>query len=153
MARGQSRWAWVCVALAALAVCFLAGRHMGQRRQATALLPPPPDEDGISLARRLAPRLGLRVVPTSQDGRPKHNAYLTATGLRWKELNVLPRSAEHLGRWRGTLYCERSNYPNARPEEVDPGSDCWLRAGPFIFFGDPELLARLREALLKPEPD
>jgi hypothetical protein len=28
------------------------------------------------------------------------------------------------------------------------GEDCWLRAGPFVLFGEPRLLAEIREALL-----
>jgi hypothetical protein len=59
-------------------------------------------------------------------------------------------------RWAGVVYCERVRYPadrervveyEYRDEVVQSWADCGLRAGPFLFFGDPELLARIRTAL------
>jgi hypothetical protein len=150
MATDRFHWAWFRTGVVALTTFTLAGLVLSERRRP---LLTPPEENGVDLARRLAPRLGLGVVGTSQNSTSRHNAYLTATGLTWQELNRLPRSAEHVGRWRGTLYCERSNNHNARQEEVDSGSGCWLRAGPFVFFGDRELLACIQETLTGPEPD
>jgi hypothetical protein len=62
----------------------------------------------------------------------------------------LSKSREHLANWRGTIYCERS----ARAQqELPQWEGCSLHAGPFIFFGDPELLAQIPEALADAKPE
>jgi hypothetical protein len=90
MPQGQSRWAWLGIVLAALAFCLLAGRRAGQRPGLEAL-PSPPDEEGISLARRLAPRLGLRVVGTSRKGLSTPKCLFGKKSLERKDEQDLPK--------------------------------------------------------------
>jgi hypothetical protein len=90
--------------------------------------------------------LELRVVPTQQDGTTRYNAYLTTTNKEWKELNLMLKVPEQADQWRGTLYVERSHNADIR---VQCWGDCCLVAGPFVFFGDRDLLARVRVALDK----
>lgn len=74
-------------------------------------------------------------------------AFLTTTDKSWEELNRLTKDPSQIQKWRGTVYCERLR------KEMEPSLDLWddyyLVAGPFVFFGDPELLERIR-AILAP---
>ena len=90
--------------------------------------------------------LELRVLPTQQDGLARYNAFLTTTNKTWEELNLVLKVPEQADRWRGTLYVERSHDTDIR---VQCWGDCCLVAGPFVFFGDRNLLARVRVALDK----
>jgi hypothetical protein len=48
-----------------------------------------------------------------------------------------------LGRWRGVVFTEEL----AGPAQQEPAGAGVLRYGRVLFFGDPALLARVREAL------
>jgi hypothetical protein len=50
-------------------------------------------------------------------------------------------------RWTGVVYGECSRHHEDRAGVVEEWADGGLRAGPFVFFGDPKLLARIRTAL------
>jgi hypothetical protein len=104
-----------------------------------------PDIPGL-VGRLRTAGLGLRVVPTGRNAKPDHNAYLTATGKGFEQLHAVPRMPEFIGDWRGTVYCERLYSQRAR-QEARQGGDYCLLAGPFLIFGDPELLARIRACL------
>jgi hypothetical protein len=93
--------------------------------------------------------LELRVVSTQDGGTPRHNAYLTKTDKKWGELNLMLKVPEQAERWRGTLYVERSHNTDIRAAYW---GDCCLVAGPFVFFGDRDLLARVRGALGEGHP-
>ena len=71
--------------------------------------------------------------------------YLTATPCVWESLNLLPRVPERAARWRGVVHCVR--YGSEIRPAVEEWGGCALTAGPFLFFGDPALLAEVREAL------
>jgi hypothetical protein len=105
------------------------------------------------VASHLAARgLSLRVVAAALEGDGRDGAFLTATDKEWEELNGLPKMAECLGQWRGTVYCERLRHPESRDPQVEAWGDGCLEAGPFLFFGDRDLLARIRAELQAPEP-
>jgi hypothetical protein len=89
--------------------------------------------------------LELRVVSTQNSGTLRHNAYLTTTAKKREELELLPKAPERAERWQGTLYVERSHNADVF---VQYWGDCCLVVGPFIFFGDRELLARVRDTLV-----
>jgi hypothetical protein len=91
--------------------------------------------------------LALRVVPTQKDEVVSHNAYLTTTDQRWEEFNRLPKSCDLIDSWRGTVYVEKGPADADQSDRMQLWGDCCLAAGPFLFFGDPELLARIRSAL------
>jgi hypothetical protein len=49
--------------------------------------------------------------------------------------------------WSGVVYCEWGHRNEAREDGLACWGECGLRAGPFLFFGDPEMLAEIRAAL------
>jgi hypothetical protein len=91
--------------------------------------------------------LSFRVVAAEQ-GKPGHRAYLTTTAATRRELDRLMKVPERLADWQGTVYCERHTHDeeNLRVRRGLWGSGC-LEAGPFLLFGDPDLLAEIRAAL------
>jgi hypothetical protein len=91
--------------------------------------------------------IDVQAVPADKDGRSSTNVFLTTTERPWEELNRLPKAADCLSYWRGTVYCEKIDHPAVRRHRIQVWEGCCLAAGPFVFFGDPELLQRLRVAL------
>ncbi len=100
------------------------------------------------LLRHLEARgLGLHALPTFQGGSLDRSAYLTVPGKSLEEVKYLVMDPGRIHRWTGVVFCEDCPRLDARNLEV-LGTDCSLRVGPFIFFGDRDLLARIRGALL-----
>jgi hypothetical protein len=91
--------------------------------------------------------LPLHLSPTGPGANTRVNAYLTTTAKPGAELYWLLKDRKAMQRWAGVVYCERLGRPEDREESVESWAECGLRAGPFVFFGDPELLARIRTAL------
>jgi hypothetical protein len=92
--------------------------------------------------------LGLRVVSTLKVGGGTHRmAFLTTTDQGWEELTRLLRGRSQIDRWRGTLYCERGPAGGDWDDLKRQWGDCCLVVGPFLLFGDRELLGRVRAAL------
>jgi hypothetical protein len=92
----------------------------------------------------------LYAVPMT-DSSPEEGIYLCEQPLPREQLQRLPRAAEQGDRWRGVVYCER----NRRLGEIEENEwqrwgEYGLRRGPFVLFGDPALLGRIREALSEP---
>jgi hypothetical protein len=90
---------------------------------------------------------GLRAVPTNEQQSSCRNSYLTRTDWGWDRLNQLPWDRRRIDRWRGTAYCERISDPEERNIVAGMWGDCGMAAGPFVLFGDSELLAEIRKAL------
>jgi hypothetical protein len=147
---GVSKLSWrVCwpllpVVLTGALLTVPLGQHGGG--SATPALP----LDDWDLARLVAylneEGLRLRRVSTQNKGVNPRKAYLTTTAKEWIDLDSLPKDPNQLARWEGTLYCERgpgSHWPDLKEQW---GDDC-LVVGPFLFFGDRELLGRVRAAL------
>jgi hypothetical protein len=134
-----------------LALPALAALVAGACGRARDRAPPPPLE-GWDVPRLLAhlraSGLDLRAVPTDRDGQAaRDRAFLTTADRPWEELNALLATPEQVGRWRGTVFCERLHQPGSRDEALRHWGGCGLRAGPFVLFGDPDLLDRVRAAL------
>jgi hypothetical protein len=112
--------------------------------------PPPGAINNWSMADLLrhAQSRGLRLHPTPTGlGRPLHrNAFFSERDTTWDRLNVLPKDPAAIARWAGVVYCERVTELGVTEEEVESWGEYALAIGPFVFFGDPELLARLRAA-------
>jgi len=123
-----------------LVLGLLASRHAA--RPATA----EPEGSVADLAGRLQERLsGLRVVAARADGDLRLGAYLCDSH---RELPDLCRLAIDLGnteKWTGVVFCQRL-YLSA-PVDYDDWGDNGLRHGPFLFFGDPEMIIHIRDAL------
>jgi hypothetical protein len=91
--------------------------------------------------------LPLHLSPTGLMANTRVNAYLTTTAKPGAELYRLVKDRRAKHRWTGVVYCGRSRHYEVLEGVVESWADCGLRAGPFVFFGDPELLARIRTAL------
>ncbi len=90
--------------------------------------------------------LGLCALPTRKGGPLVRNVFLTVPGKTFEDVEGLIKQPAFIGRWKGVVYCEE--YPRAEARDLETlWADCAWRAGPFVFFGDRELLARIREAL------
>jgi hypothetical protein len=139
-----------------LAVLFLGGigtlAALSGSRNKSSL---PADLDHWDLPRLLhhldGQGLGLREVPVSEAGPFGLNIFLTKTDKSWEQLNDLTKVRERVDQWRGTVYCERVSNLECYAEQIPLWGDCYLVAGRFVFFGDPELLAQIRDALRRSE--
>jgi hypothetical protein len=94
----------------------------------------------------------FRAVPTAGKGTIAANAFLTAQDRPWADLDALMKDQRTIARWKGVVFCERIPFPEARIWEVECWGPCGLWAYPFIFFGDPQMLAQLRAALAADPP-
>jgi hypothetical protein len=90
--------------------------------------------------------LGLRAVSTLNGGSTDPKAFLTTTDKGWEELTLLFRDPSRIDQWRGTLLCERGPAVDWA-DLARQGGDCCQEFGPFLLFGDRELLGRVRAAL------
>ncbi len=95
-------------------------------------------------------RAGLHVQLHSprKDGLIIHNAFLTTTQKEWDELNRLGINPgpSRVQEWCGIVCCERAG---ERELEHAHWEGHYLVVGPFTFYGDAELLGRIR-AILAP---
>ena len=126
------------VAMAFLAVCWVQWRD-------TAL---PLDKWNIPELVEQLNHAGVevRTVAVQSEGPHEQSAFLTTTEKGWNCLNRLVKDPKRIHEWRGIVYCER-RLPTA-PELVVPECEQYsLEVGPFFFFGDTELLARIGTAL------
>jgi hypothetical protein len=91
--------------------------------------------------------LSLDMVPLT-DISPEEGLFLCERPQPREQLQKLVRAAEHGERWRGVVFCEF----NRRLGEIDEAElarwgEHGMQLGPFVFFGDPALLRRIRQAL------
>jgi hypothetical protein len=91
--------------------------------------------------------LPVRIVFTKKDGVTTSNAFLTTTDQGFEEFNVLPRGEQYINQWRGVVYCEIIKNPQQRADASIGMKGYYLERDPFIFVGDPALLARIGSAL------
>jgi hypothetical protein len=102
----------------------------------------------IELADQLN-RMGVKVQLrfTQQDGTIGQTAFLTVTDKNWRSLNALKKDSKHIQEWRGVLFCERVGECDVTHLTTQWGNHC-LEVGPFLFYGDAELLRQVRDALI-----
>ena len=137
---------------AVLAAALLVG-WIGLRAGRPAASAVPPDDWDIPqlVAYLNDAGLGLRVVSALKNGVIDQTAFLTTSSKEWDDLNHLPKDPKQIHRWQGTLYCERGRAGFLMRDDwsalVRQWGDCCLVVGPFLFYGDRELLDRVRAAL------
>jgi hypothetical protein len=95
--------------------------------------------------------LTLRVVGADKAGADKNNAFLTTSKKTWEQLVGLPKSREAIDRWEGVVSCERMFLRGTRDIQMQIWGDCCLQVGSYLFFGDRDLLARIRACLRVPD--
>jgi hypothetical protein len=93
---------------------------------------------------RMGVEVRLRSIP--RQGPVGRSAFLTTTAKEWNDLNALTKDPTHIEEWGGTLYCERLGESHMT-YLADQWGEYSLTVGPFIFYGDVELLIRVRDAL------
>jgi hypothetical protein len=94
--------------------------------------------------------LEIRTIAVQEVGPHEQSAFLTTTQQDWHYLNRLVKDAKRIHEWKGVVYCERRT-PSS-PELIVPECAQYsLEVGPFYFFGDSELLARIGTALGRPD--
>jgi hypothetical protein len=143
--RGRLGGPFLAVALAGALLAVLIRQCLDSPQPSAG----PPDDWSIPqlVAYLNGKGLGLRMVSTRKDGIIDQNAFLTTTDRDWKELNGVPKVQEQMHCWSGTLFCLRKASESDWPDRVRFWGDCCLEAGPFVLFGDRELLARVEAAL------
>lgn len=127
----------------ALAACLaLAALYAGRGPAST-----PPADHLPGVPARLRER-GLELhlyTPEGAQGEVGHALYLTDGPREVAELKALPRDPRCLGRWRGVAFAEE--LAGSAVTQLEGAGV--LRFGRVVFFGDPELLALIQEALAK----
>ncbi len=90
---------------------------------------------------------GSRIVSTRADGQIDRSFILTAGNSDEDALRKLPRVSDCAEQWRDTVMCEWLR--NWQPAELflEEWGENGLALPPFVFFGDKELLAKIKEAL------
>ena len=147
MVKFRTGWLLPLALLAFAALAVAVGQRVG---------PPLPDApaDDWNIPQLLAylneAGLDLRLVATQKEGGLCSSAFLTITDKAWIDLNRLPKDPKQIERWRGALYCEQGPGGDAWSDLRRQWGDCCLILGPFLFFGDPDLLARVRDVLTAP---
>lgn len=93
-------------------------------------------------------RVEVRAEPIPKGGRLSRSAFLTSAKRVWRDLNFLSKDSSRIREWRGIVYCERATSPDAAASLARQWGDRGLVVGPFVFYGDAKLLARISAALL-----
>ena len=134
-----SRYCVLIPAVLAMTLLFLSReQRLGNR---VAAQPSIYDWNILELADYLD-RAGLhvRVQSTREDGVIDQKAFLTTTQKNWADLNRLFKDISCSQAWRGTVHCERLGKGEPALQLLD---DHYMVAGPFVFYGDTDLLERI----------
>lgn len=90
--------------------------------------------------------LNVRLRSTQASGTLGQTAFLMVSEKDWRSLNSLKKDNNRIHEWRGVLFCERVGQSDASHLTDQWGDHC-LAVGPFLFYGDTELLGQVRSAL------
>jgi hypothetical protein len=90
----------------------------------------------------------LHVVRQFED-RPEVGLWIYTSPQYQGRLWGLCRSVEHAERWQGIVFCELVGEKSVITEQFirDNWREYAMRIGPLLFFGDPEVLQRIRQAI------
>ena len=91
--------------------------------------------------------LPLNSAATAGTAEVPESAYLSTVPINRAALSRLERSKNKVGDWKGVVYCQVLRDPAARARERQRLGDSCRERGPFLFFGDPDLLDRIDDAL------
>jgi len=140
-----SHYGWWFAAFVAMILLALVARQLGiDARSSSRSIG---DWSIVELADQLN-RMGVKVQlrSTQQNGTVGQTAFLTFTDKNWRSLNALKKDANHIHEWRGVLFCERVGESDATHLTAQWEHHC-LAVGPFLFYGDSELLRQVRDTL------
>jgi hypothetical protein len=89
----------------------------------------------------------FRAVPNAEHGPLTMGVYLTTTDKPRQQLVRLCACRERIDNWEGTVNCGWIAGCSQTDAWLWQFGDCGERQGPFFFFGDPALRARINAAL------
>ena len=139
--RPWPRWALALAFAVGAAAVPLAHRLLHRHAE-----PPPTLAELAALLRQADPP--LYAVPIAEHD-PEAGLYFCERPQPREQLQLLRRLPELAERWRGVVYCEWNRRLGGEIDEDELGQ--WgvygMRMGPFVFFGDPALLGRIRRAI------
>ncbi|HEY7308423.1 MAG TPA: hypothetical protein VH643_03570 [Gemmataceae bacterium] len=142
MRRPLTRWLLTTAFMAAVLLVVALGQR--KREPATPAL------DDWSLSELVdhlnREGLGLRMVSPQKNGDIGQAVYLTPTDKGWHDVNALTKDPRRIGEWRKIIYCESVKGRDPSYLMSQWGEDA-LVIGPFLFYGDRELLRRVRAIL------
>ena len=132
--------------VAALAMAGFLGVTAAHRSEART---PAIDEWTVEdlVAHLHARGLEFRAVPTFEKGSVNSGAFLTTTDKPWDQLNTLRINVQEVDRWQGTVFCARATKHDGSTIWFELWGEGGTRVGPFVLFGDPDLRARIGDAL------
>ncbi len=142
-------WLWFGTALVLIAAALILGRSAG-KEPSTLMVPIvlPDDWNIPQLIDHIEKQgLTLRPVASVRGLGADRDVYLTHTDLKFEQLDGLLKVPELIETWRGTVYCTRLIQPESREIQLPLWGSYCLCAGPFVFFGDPNILAEIRDGL------
>lgn len=148
----QRSWHYMLLYLAFMGLAFLTV-CLGPCRMGSAPAALPLDDWDIPQLAAHLNKMGVevRTVPTQKDAVISSSAFLTATEKEWLHLNGLSKTPDRIQEWQGIVYCARER-PVTTADLARQWEDRCLLAGPFILYGDVDLLARIAAALNHPGP-
>ncbi|HTU89406.1 MAG TPA: hypothetical protein VMF69_04855 [Gemmataceae bacterium] len=137
------RWSSVSLFVVVVAMIPLIGQA---RRRSIS----PPDTLTELAARLSQCTPPLHVVQLNTD-MPEGPMWVCARPLSREDLWGLIRAKERAqaGQWQGIVFCERRGVNFVIMDDfIEVWGPYGMRAGPFVLFGDPNLLQRIREVIL-----
>jgi hypothetical protein len=115
---------------------------------------PPPTATELRTLTELAEVLSqeapdLQIVPIAKHGNVERGMFLSKEPRSWEKLASVTRSNRDADKWQGVVYCERQGGDiSSIPErDIEMWGEHALRIGPFLLFGDPELLHRIDQII------
>jgi hypothetical protein len=120
---------------------------------------PPPILTELSTLTELAEVLSQQApewhrVPIMKNGSLELGFYLCSETRSWEQLTSVRRSYRDAARWRGVVHCAArwrgvvhceyiSNIMPVAEWNIQEWGEHAMRIGPFLFFGDPDMLRRI----------
>jgi hypothetical protein len=90
----------------------------------------------------------LHTVPIVKNGSLERGFYLSTASRSWEQLGAVTRSARDAAKWQGVVYCEYvSNIMPVSEGDIQEWGEHGMQIGPFLFFGDPDLLRRIEQII------
>jgi hypothetical protein len=145
MHRPAVRPVFACALLGAAALALAAAWSCRP-----AVAPAPRPLEGVAaadLAGRLR-RLGLQAIPEAAGGDLGRGVFLCEGPRDVETLRPLMRQKERAADWRGVVLMKRENHPNeVFYRQLDEWGESGFYDPPYVFFGDPQWIERIRADL------
>jgi hypothetical protein len=133
---------WMCVSLFVIAVGMIP--LIGQSRHQ----PVSPPSTLAELAARLSQGTPPLHIVMLHQRVPEGPMYVCVRSQSPEYLEGLCCDPNKAGQWRGIVFCQRDGEQGIILDDlIRCWGECGMRIGPFVFFGDPKLLQRIRNEI------